>query len=61
MFLSLILHVLSWNGIVRLKEILDKGNKPFAAGFAFIEFFCTMAILGLMVWNTIDVFKTTKK
>jgi len=61
LFFSLILHVLSWNGIIRLKEILDKGNKPFAAGFAFLEFFSTMAILAFMVWNTLDVFKTSKK
>jgi len=61
LFLSLILHVLSWNGIVRLKQILDKGKKPAAAAFAFIEFFTIIPILAFMVWNTISVFKQGSK
>ena len=59
LFLALILHVLSWNGIIRMSHVFSE-EEPFAGTMCILEFLYTFALGGLMTWNLVMVFKTPK-
>ena len=57
LLLALILHLLSWNGIVRMVQVFDE-EETFAGVMCIVEFFATFALLGFMSWNLFNVWKT---
>lgn len=57
LLLAVILHILSWNGIVRMVQVFDEGS-GFAGVMCIVEFFLTLALGGFMGWNLLGVYKT---